>query len=558
MMMECAKTGRLKKEGGFTLVELIIALTLLLLISLAFIPMFVYITEASQSNKARLVALKLASSKIEEIRALPYDQIGLAKEADGTTYDPAGVIPRQEEKTIDGRKYTITTDIKWEDDPSDNEPQTEAGYDALPYDYKKVDVAVESPSYFTGKEVKTANIHTLASMEGEEEAYPGGNIRVVMKKGWQTGDEAAPVEGAKVELTSGPSAPRTQFTDDMGKLLFAILDEGNYTVKASAPYGTVMMIKPGSEEQEVEVVEASTQTVSFEAEYPCALQVNLIDKNTDEAIAAGGTLILQTPFIGEVSKPFTAEIEGVIGEEFFGDIWPVGEGSFGDAYGLKVLANGYLPFNSADDPGAWDWDGTFSKPGETKTVTIRLTPANAGVKVIDDSTGTPVTEANVELYLHQDGSCSTEPVVEAKTSEDGTVSFVLQDNEPGASYCVFVNKDGYYNIEQHEAFRIVDGEQVSDGVAIDTYTVRLQPEPTTATIHVVLKDNRGNPHSNVRVRVQGTNFDEEKRTGSDGIASFTGLSPGEYTVSRRYWFTWLYIDTVDAESGGEYTVTSRY
>ncbi|HBI27597.1 MAG TPA: hypothetical protein DDY25_07720, partial [Peptococcaceae bacterium] len=156
------------------------------------------------------------------------------------------LIPQVEEKEINGIKFTITTNIWWVEDPADDDA---AGNDPLPFDYKRVEVAVSSPSIFTGKEVKTANIDTLASMEGEEEAYPGGNIRVVMQRGWQTGSENVPVDDAKVELVSGPSAPRTQFTDDMGKILFAILDEGDYTVKANPPSG--MMIKPGSEEQDV-------------------------------------------------------------------------------------------------------------------------------------------------------------------------------------------------------------------------------------------------------------------------------------------------------------------
>ncbi|HBI27598.1 MAG TPA: hypothetical protein DDY25_07725, partial [Peptococcaceae bacterium] len=68
------KREDLIKQDGFTLVELIVALTLLLVVALAFVPMFVYVSEGSQNNRARLIALKLASSKIEEIRALPYDR----------------------------------------------------------------------------------------------------------------------------------------------------------------------------------------------------------------------------------------------------------------------------------------------------------------------------------------------------------------------------------------------------------------------------------------------------------------------------------------------------
>lgn len=116
--------------------------------------------------------------------------------------DPAGVIPQEETKTIDNINFTIKTNIWWVDDPYDNDA---SGYGALPYDYKRVEVTVKSPSLFTGEVVQTANIDTLASMEGEEEAYPGGNIRVIMQRGWQTGSEPEPVSGAKVELVTDPA-----------------------------------------------------------------------------------------------------------------------------------------------------------------------------------------------------------------------------------------------------------------------------------------------------------------------------------------------------------------
>jgi prepilin-type N-terminal cleavage/methylation domain-containing protein len=84
------KKEDLKKQHGFTMVELVIALTLLLLVALSFVPMFVYISEGSQNNRARLIALKLASSKIEEIRALPYDQIGTVGGGSGRCNTPGG------------------------------------------------------------------------------------------------------------------------------------------------------------------------------------------------------------------------------------------------------------------------------------------------------------------------------------------------------------------------------------------------------------------------------------------------------------------------------------
>ncbi len=542
------KKEDLKKQHGFTMVELVIALTLLLLVALSFVPMFVYISEGSQNNRARLIALKLASSKIEEIRALPYDKIGTMGG------DPAGVIPQEETKTIDNINFTIKTNIWWVDDPSDNDA---SGHDALPYDYKRVEVTVKSPSLFTGEVVQTANIDTLASMEGEEEAYPGGNIRVIMQRGWQTGSEPDPVSGAKVELVTGPSAPRTQFTDEFGKFLFAILDKGDYTVKANPPSG--MMIKPGASEQEVEVVEATTHTVNFEAEYPCQLEVNLIDETTDELITAGGKFVLETPFTGDLIKNFTG---GILPADLLGDLWPIGAGSFGNAYGIKVFVDGYLSYDLREDEDPDKWDGTFNQPGETRSIDIRLKPANASVTVINSENNAPVAEATVELYKHEFigdvGTCTR--IATAVTNPNGTVSFSLQDNygTPGDGsydcYCVVVTKDGYNTFQEHGAFRVIGGQQMSDNTAIDTYEVILQTITASIRVKVTIY---GWSWSSRPIQVEGPyGYNEQQTTDTNGEALFANLKPGTYTVKTFNWY-WWYTQTVDIVSG-EYTVEFKF
>jgi hypothetical protein len=384
-----------------------------------------------------------------------------------------------------------------------------------------------------------------------------------MQRGWQTGSEPAPVEGAKVELVAGPSAPRTQFTDEMGKFLFAILDEGDYTVKANPPIG--MMIKPGASEQELEVVEATTKTVLFEAEEPCRLEVNLIDETTDELITTGGTFVLDTPFTGYVSKDFTPDLGGILAADFLGDLWPVGAGSFTNAYGIKVHADGYLDYDLHEDEDPDKWDGTFYQPGETKSINIRLKPANASVTVISSENNATVPGATVELYKHEFiggvGTCTR--IATAVTNPNGTVSFSLEDNygTPGDGsydcYCVVVTKDGYSTFQEHGAFRVIEGQQMSmaDNQPIDTYTAILQP--STASIRVRVTINGSPPRRGRQVRVQGPDgYNEQRTTNTNGEALFTNLKPGTYTVEMHY--RWQpHRNTVHIVSG-EYTVEFKF
>jgi prepilin-type N-terminal cleavage/methylation domain-containing protein len=476
------KPNRIGQEG-FTLVEILVALAVLLVTALAFTPLFVYISEASQANRTRFIAAELAAGVLEQIRGLPSGRIGVQGG------NPGGPIPHEQVISRDGRTFTVRTDIWWVDDPSDG--TAEEGTDPIPYDYKQVRVSVSAPGLFTGQVVRTAEFRSLASLEGEEEAFPGGNILAKAQRGWQTTPgEPVPVADVKVELTAGPDAPQTLWTDERGKALFAILDAGTYTVEADAR-GAGMMVRPDQVRQSVGVAEGITVPVVFEVEKPCHLNVRLIDALTGAPITAGGdaTLTQEIPYGDVVRVSFTPEMNGFLGADLWGDLWPVGEGYPG-AYRLEVRAEGYRPV----EPPEVGWDGTFDAPGETKEITVRLWPSSR-VEVRDAATGEPLIGARVEIFLHtwtysQGGwseACSGEPVDSGVTGGDGRVHFRLKDNVPPPPepeegdtytlYCVRVAAAGYESRFDHGAFRVEGGLQKSGGTEIDVYTVSLEPVP---------------------------------------------------------------------------------
>jgi hypothetical protein len=110
-----------------------------------------------------------------------------------------------------------------------------------------------------------------------------------------------------------------------------------------------------------------------------------------------------------------------------GDLWPIGAGSFGNAYGIKVFADGYLPYdlNSDEDPD--QWDGKFNQPGETKSINIRLKPANASVTVVSSVNNAPIAGATVKLYKHEfiNGVGTCTPIATAVTNQKGNCIFLL-------------------------------------------------------------------------------------------------------------------------------------
>lgn len=477
------KAARLVKDNrGFTVAELLVALSVLTVALLAFIPLFVHISEGSQANRARLVATNLASSVIEEIRGLPYNDIGLVNG------NPRGVVEPFATVTIDGLTYTVETRIWWVEDTSDDAD----GSDPVPYDYKRVQVTVSAPGLFTGRVTMTVDIHTLSSMEGEEEAFPGGNIRAEAYRGWQTDPgDPVPVEDVRIDLTDGPDAPQTQWTDEAGKVLFAILDAGTYTVEADAS-SLGMIVRPDQVQQEAEVVEAITTPVIFELEYPCRLALELRDAETTELISTGGSVTLKHEELYRegLTAEFTAEMNGMLPGDLLGDLWPLGKGYPGH-YDLVVSAHGYLEYELGEDVDA-PWDGTFSGPGEHRTVTIYLSKAN--VTVSDAAYGTPVVGAAVDIYLrtytYQGGNWveKCEWKATALTEENGRASFVLEKNEAYAPpetpaegdeytrYCVKVTADRYTAFgPERGVFWVTGGRQMDENGQIETYTVYLEP-----------------------------------------------------------------------------------
>lgn len=552
--------GVLNDKRGFTLIEMLMAITVLLIFAVSFIPLFVFIAEASQANKARLVATKLASSEIEYIRNLPYRDIG------NVGGNPAGIVDREKEIEINGIRYSITTDIWWVDDPSDDV----GGSDPIPYDYKRVKVAVTSPSVFSGTAVQSLSIDTLASLEGGEEAFPGGNIRANTIRGW-TSD---PVSNVRIDLTEGPGTPQTLWTNEFGQALFAILEEGAYTIETNpALQGMIARV----EEQDHNVVDGITSEVVFELEYPCHLEIELIDAITNSRITSAGTFVLKDPLKGDMVYPFTEAQNGLLDESFLGPLWPIGEeGTPGDHYGIEVAAVGYLSYMLDQET----WNGQFSSPGESKRLVLALQPANASVTVRSQGSGEAVAGAAVSIYGRRytySGGYWSEALVllqESQTGVSGIASFFLEDNttlpdnpQPGNTYtpyyCVKVSSQGYVTLgPQLDAFQVAYRQQMISGFPVDTYEVELQPD--FRRIRVRTETTSGNPRNDVRVRVEGPGgYAVEKRTGTDtqGEAFFNDLAPGNYRVYRwRQSFSsgyWDYQRQVSVEHG-EYSVIYRY
>jgi hypothetical protein len=202
----------------------------------------------------------------------------------------------------------------------------------------------------------------------------GGNIQVNVRT--SNGD---PISGARVDITSGPSSPLSDLTDENGKALFLTLNESlsadDYSVTVSK---SGYVVRPNLAVQHAVVRSGQTQILEFIMDEPGILKVRLVD-----------------PFGALVGKNSRITLSNA------------------DA--------GILEYRSSDGyfeipeiyPGIWaimPWAASYESPAEpslvevnslrTTTIEIPLQPKPRGLlhlQVYANGTSNPVSNAQVTL-----------------------------------------------------------------------------------------------------------------------------------------------------------------
>jgi protocatechuate 3,4-dioxygenase beta subunit len=241
-----------KTEGGFTLVELIVSFTVLIIITLGFFDLYISLLHSAVTAKHEAIATTLATNQMEYLKSLPYDNLAVAGGPIPSTTTIPGVIT----KTVDGDTYTITTDISYVDDAYDGcgsypslaleeeycrnypPPAGAPTVDTNPADYKDVNVKVT----FNG--TKLASVDTdIAALVAETASNTGAVfVKVVDSSG-------NPVEGATVTAVNTKVSPTinvTDTTDENGIVIFYDMtpdSNADYVITASnTNYSTLSTI----------------------------------------------------------------------------------------------------------------------------------------------------------------------------------------------------------------------------------------------------------------------------------------------------------------------------
>jgi prepilin-type N-terminal cleavage/methylation domain-containing protein len=194
--------GDATADGGFTLIEMMIALFVFALLASGFAITMGGTLKAFQRSRVKTLSEQIASDKLEDARRMPYDDLG------NVAGNPIGIVPLTQSQNVGGYTFTVTTDISYVNDP--------VGSYAIPTfaDYKQVVVTVTS--------AVGAPPVTMSSLVAPPAKPAADKGRVWVNTVNDSVLIGAPMPNISVSLVNGATT-RTDTTDLGGRVVFATL-----------------------------------------------------------------------------------------------------------------------------------------------------------------------------------------------------------------------------------------------------------------------------------------------------------------------------------------------
>jgi prepilin-type N-terminal cleavage/methylation domain-containing protein len=245
-----------KTQQGFSLVEIMVAIIILSMISIATLGLLTALINSATLAKRKAVASTLANNQIEYLKSLPYNSLAVA----GGSIVSSNPLPNSFTQVLSGVTYTVKTSINYVDDAYDGcgsypdlatkqlycrnypAPSGAPATDLNPADYKILHVSVYAPIA-----TKLAEVDTEISARVAETASTTGAlfVKVIDQNG-------SPVSGATVQVTDITTAPPVSVSDSSDSngeaIFFGLPPDTNafdYQITASlAGYSTLSTIIP--------------------------------------------------------------------------------------------------------------------------------------------------------------------------------------------------------------------------------------------------------------------------------------------------------------------------
>lgn len=187
-----------RSNGGFSLVELVVAVAVFTVISISIYSSYTTIFSTVFLSNAKLDAVDLVNEQLEIVRNLPYADVGISGGI------PAGVLPHTQTLVRDGITFNVTITVRNTDDPFDG---TLGGTpnDLSPADFKTVEVEINCASC---KNFKPVIVTTRVAPKNLETASTNGALFVRVFDA--NGD---PISDADVHISNTQVVPNITVDD---------------------------------------------------------------------------------------------------------------------------------------------------------------------------------------------------------------------------------------------------------------------------------------------------------------------------------------------------------
>jgi type II secretory pathway pseudopilin PulG len=286
----------LRDQGGFTLIEAVLAMTLFAIVSVSLSGILTSSVSAHGVARSKTLAEQVVNDQIEWIRQQDYyNNVGLVNGNPPGTINPVGLKNVSGNINLTGLTAIMTTDIRLVDDPTPASFQTRANY-------KKITVTLVRAS--DGKLL--AQQVTYVAPPGQA-PFAGINLAIVDATVIDMGGSAPPLPGVGIQLATGPSAPRNDVTDASGNSVFPALT-ANPTSGAQAYYNLILTppsgytvlkdddvsLTPTSPNARVQLSPGQTWTTSLRVYQGCTINVQLVDQTTGLAYTGNATVTVQS------------------------------------------------------------------------------------------------------------------------------------------------------------------------------------------------------------------------------------------------------------------------
>ena len=513
---------RVRGDGGFTIIESMVAVTILSLALIVTIQPLVGAIRRISDARIVGVAENLAQAELESIRALDYDDVGIP----GRT--PSGVLEASRTVTVEGRTYSIVTAVSYAGSVTGLNvvPQGGDGVEGTwdpGVDYKVVKITVTG----SGREMDPVIMESIVSPPrvGAHEGIANARVTVVPYEPFAPSSFTLPT----VKITASPNAAITSGMPASTQV-FPAIAAGTYTVALDNPNGWVILPEDALAGLDVITVTAgSTTDTSIRLYRPSSLIVTVTDFYSQ--------LPVTTARVTLTRLPTATVIAGSTGQYQFTGLIP-------DVYDIRFTASGYndLVLTSVNLPSGYPDDLSH----ELSVIMVPLVPP---------TTTTTTTTTIPSTTTTQPGATTTTTVPSTTTTtlpDSVAVTFTVMDSTSmvlsGATVSVDhptrgllqATTDMYglavINLERNTTFTVTGSTTWGHGSKTATI------DPATAT-SLTLKLTRPNNRGTMRLSGGGTNLELLYRSSSsapwvampanyEGKASFVGYG-GWYYVAKR-------------------------